>query len=184
MSKLVCKSYFDATEAEDDIETLIAVGHYRSAITVVVSDRGRRRYREESAPRGLRRGSVIADAVLAEPQPRSVRALVVEHALRQLDVPTTEEDEAVTPLIVCGSLTNCFKAAEDGAVSGDDLLQVMLGAGVARRIAERLLLDVLRGGILVAVRVNDAASAITQRILGDVNPLNSGFGMGRLSAYA
>lgn len=181
MSKLICKSYFEATGAEDDVETLIAVGHSRSAITIVVSDRGRRRYREGSASRGLRRGSVIADAVLDEPGSHSFRPLYVGRSLRQLDVPT-EEDEAVAPLIVCGPLTSYFNAAEDGAVSGDDLLHVMLGGGVARRIAERLLLDVYRGGILVAVRVNDAASAAAQWILGDGRPSNSGFGMGNLSA--
>jgi hypothetical protein len=179
MSKLVCKSYFDATEAEDDVDTLIAVGHYRSDITVVVSDRGRRRYREESAPRGLRRGSVIADAVLGESRSRAVRAIVVGLTPRQLDMPIIEEDEAVMPLIVCGSLTNCFKSAEHVAGTGDDLLDVMLGAGVARRIAERLLLDVFRGGILVAIRVNDAASAIAQRILGEGNAQNSGLGSAR-----
>lgn len=182
MSKLVCKSYFDATDAEEDVDTLIALGHYRSEITVVVSDRGRIRYREESAPRGLRRGSVIANAVLDESGCRSVRASVAGLTPHERDIPISDADEAVMPMIVCGSLANCFKAAEHVAGNGDDLLEVMLGAGVARRVAERLLLDVFRGGILVAIRVNDAAAAITQRILGEGNGQNGVLGIGRLSA--
>ncbi len=39
-------------------------------------------------------------------------------------------------------------------------------AGVRRRVAERVLADVYRGGILIAVRVQNGSGRIVQRLLG------------------
>ena len=154
MSNLVCKAYFDAIEAEEDVQTLIAMGHRRSDISVVLSDRGRLRYRQEATARGIRRGSIIDQALLAEPKPRA------------MPVAPGEADVAVTPLTVRGVLAHRL-AQSKGVVPAEELLNLMLGAGVPRRTAEHLLGDVVRGGILVAVRVQDGATAIVQRVIND-----------------
>jgi hypothetical protein len=159
VNNLVCKSYFDAIEAEEDVETLIATGYRRSDISVALSDRGRHRYREESAPRGLRRESIIAE-VLLEASPSGVL-----HAI------CLEGDEDVALVTVRGPLA-LHLTENQGTAGSNELLDVLLAAGVSRRVAEHLLQDVLRGGILVAVRVQSTAAAIVQHLLGTASRLS------------
>jgi hypothetical protein len=158
--QIVCKSYFDAAEAADDLETLIAVGHPPGDITLVMSHRPRLRSRR-AHPQGLRTPSAIADVVLK--LPRCPTAL--SQSLKQQGIKAYEEHGSV--VIVCGALAMSFPVLDGVDRAGHGLHEALVIAGVRPRKAERLMVDLLRGGIVVAVRVNDAASEITRRILGD-----------------
>jgi hypothetical protein len=169
MSHLDCESYFDATEADTDVAALLAIGHSRSDFTVVMSDRGQRRYRGHLAPRGLRRGSVLAVAILREPWIPAAQAIIVD-------------DERMTPLVVWGSLAIRFNPDEELPSTTRDLIGVLISEGVARRTAEHLLGDVFRGGILLSVRVRDEREPSTRRIVGGSDERNADLGNCRLSA--
>jgi hypothetical protein len=58
--RIVCKSYFNAAEAADDLETLIAVGHSPGDITLVMSHmEERKRKHTLLSPRG--RETMVCD---------------------------------------------------------------------------------------------------------------------------
>jgi hypothetical protein len=156
--QLVCKSYFNAAEAADDLETLIAVGHSPSNITLAMSRR-EGRYARHDRQEGLRTPRPIANVLLKMPHWRTT----LRQTLRQQGVTTCEAQGLV--VIVCGALAVRFPVLDGVGSAG--LLDVLLGGGVRRRKAERLMLDLLRGGIVAAVSVNEAASEITRRIIGD-----------------
>jgi hypothetical protein len=151
MAQLLCKSYFDAAEAADDLDTLFAAGHSPSEITLVVSDRGQGRS-QQAHLHGLRTPSAIADVVLKKP--RCLTA--VGQSLKQQGVAAYEEHRVF--VIVCGALAIRFAVLGGVGSAGYGLLDVLLAAGVPPNKAGHLMLDLLRGGILVAVRIPDAAS--------------------------
>jgi hypothetical protein len=158
--RIVCKSYFDPAEAADDLETLIEVGHPPGDITLVMSHRPRLRSRQAHL-QGLRTPRAIADVVLKLPR----CPIALSESLKQQGIKAYEEHGAV--VIVCGALAKTVPLLDGVDRAGHGLHEILLTAGVRPHNAERLMVDLLRGGIVVAVRVNDAASEITRRILGD-----------------
>jgi hypothetical protein len=107
--------------------------------------------------------------------PRCPTAL--RQSLKQQGIKAYEEHGAV--VIVCGALAMSFPVLDGIDRAGHGLHEVLLTAGVRPRNAERLMADLFRGGIVVAVRVNDAASEITRRILGDSEMLKPPLDMRR-----
>jgi hypothetical protein len=107
--------------------------------------------------------------------PRCPTAL--SQSLKQQGIKAYEEHGAV--VIVCGALAMSFPVLDGIDRAGHGLHEVLLTAGVRPRNAERLMADLFRGGIVVAVRVNDAASEITRRILGDSEMLKPPLDMRR-----
>jgi hypothetical protein len=129
MSNFVCKSYFDAIDAEEDVQTLVASGQPRSDITVIFSERARSRYRKESADRGLRCGSMVAQAITGSPHPSGFQATLIE------------EGEAGASVTVWGRLSKPL-VARPGIHACGQLLDLMILGGQFKLYQPRALQNV------------------------------------------
>lgn len=166
MNQLVSKSFIEASEAERAVANLLAMGYSQGDITIALNDRQRRSYMWDTARHQALRDADVSVIARDQRGHGSIRTIVSRAAADAKASPIEYEGELDAALVLGGPLASGIPSGDSRTVDSRTLIDLIMGAGVARREAERITQDVSRGGFLIAVSaqgedVTKAKNALT-----------------------